>query len=88
MDTNGSRSYDAGDQVFNFGLFSDGIVIGDWTGTGTDAVGVYRPATSFNAPSTAVFTLDDNNNHAYDPATDEVFLFGNASDQFVVGNWN
>jgi hypothetical protein len=87
LDTNNNHQFDSGaDAVFTFGVFTDGIVIGDWNGDGTSKVGVYRPATSFGAPGTAVFSLDNNNNHVFD-STDQVFLFGVVTDQFLAGNW-
>lgn len=88
LDVNGDHTFSSADQVFTYGIFTDGIVIGDWSGSGSDEVGVYRSASGpvYNAPETAVFSLDDNNSHSYD-SSDEVFLFGNISDQFVAGKW-
>jgi len=88
LDSNNDHAFDAGDAIFRFGIFTDGIVVGNWNGDAKgDKVGVYRPATAFNAPGTAVFTLDNNGNLQYDPGIDQVFLFGNITDTFVAGNW-
>jgi hypothetical protein len=88
LDINNNHTFDAGDQVFIFGLITDGLVIGDWNGDGVSKVGVYRDgANGFNALGTALFSLDTNGNRQYDPGIDSVFLFGLTSDQFVAGNW-
>ena len=42
LDTNNNHTFDAGDQVFVFGLITDKVVIGDWNGNGVSKVGVYR----------------------------------------------
>jgi hypothetical protein len=88
LDSNNDHAFDAGDAIFRFGIFTDGIVVGNWNGDSRgDKVGVYRAATAYGAPGTAVFTLDNNGNLAFDPGVDEVFLFGNITDTFVAGNW-
>jgi uncharacterized protein YkwD len=83
LDTNGNRTFDAGDAVFFFGLGSDRIVIGDWDGAGRDKVGVFRN----NGSGVGVFSLDTNGNRSFD-AADDVFLFGLASDTIVIGDWD
>jgi hypothetical protein len=89
LDANGDHIFDGGDQVFIFGQVTDGVVIGDWNGGGISQVGVYRDgAAGWNAPGVALFSLDTNGNHHYDPGTDAVFLYGVTSDQFVAGDWN
>jgi hypothetical protein len=86
-DTNNNHNFDAGDKIFNFGIFTDGIVVGDWNGNGIDKLGVYRDGSNgFNAPGVALWSLDTNGNGQFDPS-DEIFLFGLSSDQFVAGNW-
>jgi hypothetical protein len=87
LDTNNDRQIDAGDATFTFGLATDRIVVGDWTGDGKAKVGVVRDAAAFGAPGAAVFSLDMNNNHAFD-AGDEVFIFGKITDGLVIGDWN
>lgn len=82
LDSDGDGAFTAADQVFLFGAASDRFLIGDWDGDGTAQVGVERP---FGI--TASFSLDSNGNGAFDGA-DQVFLFGAASDQFLVGDWD
>src|SRR5262249_57316432 len=50
--------------------------------TGCDKGGVVGP---FGAA--AIFSLDTNGNGKFD-ASDQVFIFGRATDQFLVGDWN
>jgi hypothetical protein len=85
LDSNGNLNFDPGvDQVFNFGLAGDTIVVGDWTGNGISKLGVARP----NATGGLVFSLDSNGNRAFDPGADAVFNFGLAGDRIVVGDWD
>jgi hypothetical protein len=86
-DTNNDKLIDTGDTTFNFGLATDHVVIGDWTGDGKAKVGVFRSAAAFGAPTAAIFSLDTNNNHTYDSG-DQVFIFGLISDGVVIGDWN
>ena len=82
LDTNGDRVYDAGDDVFYFGLGPDKPVVGDWDATGRTKVGVARNVNGVNQ-----FSLDVNGDHKYG-AGDSVFVFGLATDQIVIGDWN
>jgi hypothetical protein len=85
LDSNGSLVFDPGvDQVFNFGLANDRIVVGDWNANGIDKLGVARP----NATGGLVYSLDSNGNRAFDPSVDSVFNFGLASDRIVTGSWS
>jgi hypothetical protein len=85
LDSNGNRSFDSGvDSVFNFGLATDSIIVGDWDGDGDSELGVARP----NPSGGLVFSLDTNGNLAFDPGVDQVFNFGLASDIIVTGAWN
>jgi hypothetical protein len=83
LDTNGDHQFDSGDDVFQFGLATDKIVIGDWNGTGKDKVGVYRN----NGVGVGLFSLDTTGDHQFD-ANSSVFTFGLASDIVVIGDWN
>ena len=83
LDTNGDHQFDAGDQVFTFGLATDKIVIGDWNNSGTDKVGVYRD----NGAGVGLFSLDTTGDHQFD-ANSTVFTFGLATDTVVIGDWN
>lgn len=58
-------------------------VVGDWSGTGTSKIGLYRP-------STGTWFLDYNGNGVYDgPVTDRQYQYGGISDDIpVVGDWN
>ena len=83
LDTNGDRVFDAGDQVFFYGLGTDEAISGDWDGSGPSKVGVVRD----NGNGTLLFSLDVNNNHVFD-AGDQVFTFGKSGDKVVIGDWN
>jgi hypothetical protein len=92
LDSNNDHTFDAGDQVFVFGLITDGLIVGDWNGAGKSEVGVYRDASSapvgnpLYAPGTALFSLDTNGDLQFDSG-DQVFLYGLDSEQFVSGHW-
>src|SRR5262249_15003089 len=83
LDSNGNGVFDAGDQVFSFGLSSDTVLVGDWNGDGKAKIGVVR----FDSNGTAVVSLDSNGDGVFD-AGDQVFTFGQAGDKFIVGDWN
>ena len=83
LDTNGDGMFDTGDSVFTFGLSTDNVITGDWTGDGTDKIGVVRP----DGEGSMVFSLDTNGNGVFDPS-DQVFHFGLQGDQIIIGDWN
>jgi hypothetical protein len=88
LDAGNHHTFDSSSQVFIFGLITDGLVVGDWTGDGVSKVGVYRDGSAgFNAPGVALFSLDTNGNRQFDAGVDAVFLYGFTSDKFVTGNW-
>ena len=86
LDFSNQHTFNSSSEVFVFGLVSDGVVIGDWNGSGTSKVGVYRSAAAFGAPGTALFSLDTNGSLQFNSSS-EVFLYGLVTDQFVTGHW-
>jgi hypothetical protein len=60
-------------------------VVGDWNGSGTSKLGVYRSSPVH--PGVAYFTLDTNGDRQYEAGVDEVFEFGLATDEYIAGNW-
>ncbi len=60
-----------------YGNATDIAIVGDWTGTGTKEIGVFRNGTWY---------LDTNNNGVLD-AADKTVVFGQAGDIPVVGDW-
>jgi hypothetical protein len=83
LDYDGDGQLTAADKVCNFGVGAepgDLPVVGDWNGTGTSKVGVFR--------SGFLWILDTNNNHVIDGG-DQIFPFGGiAGDVPIVGDWN
>ena len=88
LDTNGNGVFDAGDVVTNYGgLAGDIPVTGDWTGSGTTKIGLFRAG--------FLWILDTNGNGTFD-AADAVFAYGSPTggiiggtpDVPVVGDWN
>lgn len=84
LDANGNDFFDgcAVDRCLPpFTANGDLPVVGDWSGTGRTAIGVYRRADR-------TFTLDANNNGSFDGCTvDRCFGFGSNGDQPVAGDW-
>ena len=73
-----------GDQAFAYGgIAGDVPVVGDWNGSGTSKVGVFRDG--------FFWVLDANGNHAFDGTgngQDLAFPFGGITgDVPVVGKW-
>jgi subtilase family serine protease len=83
LDTNGDGVFDAGDAVFNFGAGIDPTdipVVGDWNGSGTSKVGLFRQG--------FFWILDYNGDHVFEQGTDKTYAFGGvAGDLPVVGDW-
>ena len=80
LDKNGNGTFDAGiDSIFSFGIPGDVAVTGDWNGSGTTKIGVFRSGTWY---------LDMNGNGTWDPGIDVVYSFGIAGDVPVTGDWN
>ena len=66
------------DATFAFGQPGDTPITGDWNGSGTTKVGVFR---------NGVWKLDYNGDWAF-TAADPTYTFGLAGDLPVVGDWN
>ena len=88
LDANGNGTFDGTgpgqDLAFPFGgIQGDVPVVGDWNGTGTSKVGVFRLG--------FFWVLDANGNHLFDgtgPGQDLAFPFGGIlGDKPVVGRW-
>jgi hypothetical protein len=73
-----------GNPVYSFGLPGDIPIVGDWTGTGTVKIGVFRVVGGVGR-----FYLDMNGNGVWDgPGVDSAINFGMTGDLPVVGDWN
>jgi hypothetical protein len=88
LDTNFDNQFDAGD-IFTYfagnGLTpqpADIAVAGDWNGSGTTKIGLYRP-------STGTWYLDYNGNGVFDgPVVDRQYQYGGIKGDIpVVGDW-
>ena len=81
-DVNGNIAWDPGiDRAAFFGTAGDTIIYGDWDGSGTTKVGIFRA-------SVGMFALDMNGNGVWDPGIDTFGFFGQAGDVPIVGDWN
>ena len=83
LDFNGNGVWDANgpDLSFPYGGAGDIPIIGDWNGSGTSKIGVFRP-------STGMWYLDFNGNGVWDGnGTDLSFPYGGAGDIPVAGKW-
>jgi hypothetical protein len=84
LDTNGNGAWDGcgTDRCIAFGQSGDLPLVGDWNGSGTTKVGVFRPATG-------TWYLDFNGNGAWEGCgTDRCIAFGQTGDLPLVGDWN
>jgi len=88
LDANGNRTYDGTGPGLDYFYFNfvpaqsgDIPVVGDWSGSGTTKIGIYRPATG-------QWFLDYNGDGVFD-AGDKTYNFGGiAGDKPVVGDWS
>jgi hypothetical protein len=85
LDTNGDDSFDTGDAVYKFLAPLGGVqagdlpVVGDWSGSGTTKIGIFRAGFEW--------ILDMNGDGVFDTG-DAVYQFGGvAGDIPVVGDW-
>jgi predicted outer membrane repeat protein len=84
LDRNANGRWDGPgvDRSFVFGIADDVPLTGDWSGSGTTKIGVYRP-------SNISFYLDFNGNGRWDGATiDRQYRFGSAGDTPISGDWD
>jgi len=80
LDANGDGTWDAGDTLGYIGQSGDIAVVGDWNGSGTKKIGIFR---------NGLWVLDYNGNGAWDGTTlDRAIYLGQAGDIPVVGDWN
>jgi hypothetical protein len=80
LDANGSGAWDAvGDKISFFGIAGDIPFTGDWNGSGTTKLGVYRNGQWY---------LDINGNGLWDQGTDKIYTFGLPGDIPIVGDWS
>jgi len=85
LDAGNRHTYDpASVVVTQYGLTGDLPVAGDWAGTGTDQIGVFRCPT----PGVGVCTwiVDSNGSGSFD-TTDAQYAYGLPGDRPIVGNW-
>jgi hypothetical protein len=70
------------DQCLSYGFAGDIPIVGDWSGTGNEEIGVFRP-------STGEWVLDLNGNGSFDNCNRDACLsFGQSGDLPVVGDWD
>jgi hypothetical protein len=74
---------DADREALNFGDPTDIPICGDWDGDGDETIGIVR-----NDPSGALKWIMHNSNAPREQVRSPVFLFGNAGDTPIVGDWN
>jgi hypothetical protein len=86
LDMNTNYNFDLGvDRFISFGLSGDQPVAGDWAGTGTISLAVFR------CPAAGVcqWYVDLNNNGTWDGTAggDAIWTFGLSGDLPIVGDW-
>ncbi len=77
IDNNGDGVLSGDDTTFRFGTTGDVPVVGNWEGTGTDGIAIFRPWTGY-------WYFDYN----LDGVIDNSFRFGKYGDQIITGDWN
>lgn len=74
--------------VNTLGTTGDQPLVGDWNGTGTKKLGIYRPFFA-SLPSPGLFVLDVDGNEVWNSPPDRALYFpGQTLDVAVVGHWN
>ncbi len=69
--------------TYHYGLPGDQPVVGDWNAQGIKRIGVFRAAPG----GAGLWIVDINGDHIYNAADDQVFTFGIAGDQPILGFW-
>ncbi len=83
LDSNFSGEWEgASDRTFLFGYDDDVPIVGDWDGDGDDEIGVHR-----NVGGAGYFIQDYNDNGYWDGG-DRYFVFGDATDTPIIGDWD
>jgi hypothetical protein len=87
LDSSGTNNYVASDKARLFGLPGDIPVAGDFFGTGTIEIGVFRCPTG---ATVCQWFIDANNSGTWDGpfGGDQIWNFGIPGDIPVVGDWN
>jgi hypothetical protein len=83
LDSNGNGQWDGcgTDSCIRFGMSGDQPVAGDWNGSSTAKVGVFRPSTGW-------WYVDLNGNGAWDGCSvDGCYYFGTTGDVAIAGSW-
>lgn len=85
LNTNSNRTWNGCKRdlcIGSFGMSGDIPVTGDWNGTGTTKIGVFRP-------STGEWFLDFNGNGRWDGPGNDLYVsgYGQSGDLPVVGKW-
>jgi hypothetical protein len=82
LDYDGDGIYTLADKTYTFTYQAGDLpVVGDWSGSGTAKIGIYR---------NGFWVLDYNGNGVYDGGVDKFYGFGGAAPQYrpIVGDWN
>jgi hypothetical protein len=77
VNSTGTGTYSSSDARYSYGLPGDLPIVGNWNGTGTERIGVFRNGT---------IILNTSGTNVYDQS-DQVGSFGLPGDKPVIGNW-